>query len=218
MNHAMPHTDFWIIRHGETDWNAERRLQGWRDIPLNSNGLAQAQALGAHLSRRFGERAPSHIYSSDLLRAYHTALPYAQLANKEVKRLPGLRERNYGLLEGQLWSAISGVDSSQNHNLAMELDPSTDQAEDLRSFYDRIHGTLSELARLHRNETVVVVSHGGAIDMMWRAASGLPPDAPRAFTQRNTSINRLRIDDDRWDIISWAEVAHLAVPSETQAG
>ncbi len=206
----MSHTDFWIIRHGETDWNSERRLQGWRDIPLNANGVAQAQALGEHLLQHFADAEPAHIYSSDLERAYQTALPYARSRGKTVQRLHGLRERNYGVLEGQLWSALAGFDSARNHNLAIELDPVEHKAEDLATFYGRIRQTLNTLAQQHRNEIVMLVSHGGAIDMMWRAAGNYPPDAPREFTQRNTSINRLRIlEDDSWQILSWADAAHL---------
>lgn len=206
----MSHTDFWIIRHGETDWNAERRLQGWRDIPLNPNGIAQAQTLNAHLQGCFSDATPAHIYTSDLQRAYHTALPYAQSCNKPIHRLPGLRERNYGVLEGQLWSELTGLDSARNHNQAIELDRDEHKAEDLATFYTRIRQTLNALAQKHRNETVMIVSHGGAIDMMWRAAGKLTPDAPRQFTQRNTSINRLRIiNDDSWQIVSWADTSHL---------
>ncbi|AHG64675.1 histidine phosphatase family protein [Advenella mimigardefordensis] len=206
----MSHTDFWIIRHGETDWNAERRLQGWRDIPLNPNGIAQAEALNAHLQERFSDAGPEHIYTSDLQRAYHTALPYARSCDKPVQRLPGLRERNYGILEGQLWSALAGFDSAHTHNLAIELDPNEHKAEDLATFYTRIRQTLNTLAQKHRNETVMIVSHGGAIDMMWRAAGNLAPNAPRQFSQRNTSINRLRIiSDDSWQIVSWADTSHL---------
>lgn len=206
----MSHTDFWIIRHGETDWNAERRLQGWRDIPLNPNGIAQAEALNAHLQERFSDAGPEYIYTSDLQRAYHTALPYAQFCDKPIERLPGLRERNYGTLEGQLWSVLAGFDSANTHNLAIELDPDEHKAEDLATFYARIRQTLNTLAQKHRNETVMIVSHGGAIDMMWRAAGNLAPNAPRQFSQRNTSINRLRIiSDDSWQIVSWADTSHL---------
>ncbi|MGO1765743.1 hypothetical protein CAP48_08495 [Advenella sp. S44] len=206
----MSHTDFWIIRHGETDWNAERRLQGWRDIPLNTNGLAQAEALGSHLQSCFADDMPAHIYTSDLERAYRTALPYAQACSKPVKQLPGLRERNYGVLEGRLWSELTGFDSARNHNLAIELDQEQHQAEDLQTFFTRIRQTLNALAQKHKNETILVVSHGGAIDMMWRAARNVAPDAPREFSQRNTCINRLRIlTDDHWQIVSWADTSHL---------
>lgn len=206
----MSHTDFWIIRHGETDWNAERRLQGWRDTPLNANGIAQAQALSVHLQHYLAEAEPAHIYTSDLDRAYQTALPYALIQGKPVHRLHGLRERNYGILEGQLWSTLAGFDSARNHNLAIELDPEQHKAEDLATFYTRIRRTLNTLAQKHRNETVLIVSHGGAIDMMWRAAANLAPDAPREFIQRNTSINRLQIlNDEHWQIMSWADTAHL---------
>ncbi|MBK1779621.1 histidine phosphatase family protein [Advenella sp. WQ 585] len=206
----MSHTDIWIIRHGETDWNSERRLQGWKDIPLNDAGIAQAQTLCKHLNKHFFQVLPNHVYTSDLQRAYHTALPYARANTLNITALPGLRERNYGILEGKHWTALKEYNATREENLAIELNQEEHQAESLQTFYDRIRNTLLELATQHPNETLLLISHGGAIDMMWRAANQLPPHAPRAFTQRNTSINRLQISHEKkWSVISWADASHL---------
>ncbi|NLY64882.1 MAG: histidine phosphatase family protein [Alcaligenaceae bacterium] len=206
----MSHTDIWIIRHGETDWNSERRLQGWKDIPLNDAGIEQAKNLCHHLNNDFFQVLPNHIYTSDLQRAYHTALPFARANQLPITTLPGLRERNYGILEGKHWSILQEYNVVREENLAIELDPATHQAESLQVFHDRIKTTLLALAEQHQNETLLLISHGGAIDMMWRAANRVAPNAPRQFTQRNTAINRLQISSDRqWSVISWADASHL---------
>ena len=209
----MSHTDIWIIRHGETDWNSERRLQGWRDIPLNNAGIAQAENLCKHLNNNFFQVLPHHIYTSDLQRAYHTALPYADANKLSITTLPGLRERNYGILEGKHWSVLKEYNAIREENLAIELSQEKHQAESLQTFYDRISHTLQALAKQHLNETLLLISHGGAIDMMWRVANQLPPNAPRKFTQRNTSINRLQIShEQKYAVISWADTRHLEDP------
>lgn len=208
----MSHTDIWIIRHGETDWNTERRLQGWKDTPLNEAGIAQAENLCHYLNNDFFQVLPHHIYTSDLQRAYHTALPFARANQLPITTLPGLRERNYGILEGKHWSILQEYNVLREENLAIELDQATHQAESLQVFHDRIKTTLQALAEQHQNETLLLISHGGAIDMMWRAANRVAPDAPRQFTQRNTAINRLQISSDRqWSVISWADASHLPV-------
>ena len=88
-------TILWMVRHGETAWNAEGRVQGQTDVPLNEAGFAQARAVAAALS---GERF-SAIYSSDLLRVTQTAEPCAQALALPVRLDARLRERHYGMFE-----------------------------------------------------------------------------------------------------------------------
>ena len=86
-----------LIRHGETAWNAELRIQGHRDLPLNGSGLAQAEALAGRLA---GQRFDA-LYSSDLLRARQTAQPLADVLGLPVRLEPELRERHFGCCEGK---------------------------------------------------------------------------------------------------------------------
>jgi len=93
-------TEIWFIRHGETDWNRQRRLQGWQDIPLNEFGVNQASLLAARL-REEARHTPIHaIYSSDLQRAHATAVPVSEQLGLRVRVEPGIRERGFGVLEG----------------------------------------------------------------------------------------------------------------------
>src|SRR5690606_37128890 len=105
---SMHTTQFWLIRHGETQWNAERRLQGSLDIPLNSIGAEQADRLGQYLrSPRFGTRIDT-VISSDLCRAYDTAVMAAGHYELPIERNPLLRERCYGVYEGKDWTSLVG--------------------------------------------------------------------------------------------------------------
>lgn len=93
---SMMTTNICLIRHGETDWNKVRRIQGQTDIPLNDTGHAQAQAVAIR-AEKFKVDA---IYCSDLRRAYDTARQVAARCGLEVMVLPKLRERNYGIFQG----------------------------------------------------------------------------------------------------------------------
>ena len=90
-----------IVRHGETPWNAERRLQGHQDIPLNALGLAQARAAGTYLKEKHRQSCFSAVISSDLLRARQTAEAVGAALALPVELAPALRERHYGDFEGK---------------------------------------------------------------------------------------------------------------------
>lgn len=192
----MAITDFWIIRHGETDWNTTRRLQGWTDIELNSRGIRQAEVLSHYLANGFFSHPPDHIYSSDLQRAYFTAQTVADRFNLKVAQIHGLRERHYGILEGKHWTDLKDRDLQRQCGSAIELSETEHKAESLGVFYARIRETLLTIAQQHQGQTVLLFSHGGAIDMMWRMAKGLAHDAAREITQKNTAINHLQIDEN----------------------
>src|SRR3546814_10221871 len=97
----MHTTQFWLIRHGETQWNAERRLQGSLDIPLNTTGIEQAERLGPYLRSPLFDTRIDTVVSSDLGRAYDTALAAAGHFQLPIERNQRLRERCYGIYEGQ---------------------------------------------------------------------------------------------------------------------
>src|SRR5258708_2650508 len=96
----MRSTRLCLVRHGETAWNAEARVQGQLDVPLGETGLAQARAVASALrSESF-----SAIYSSDLMRARQTAAPAAKRLGLEVFLDPRLRERHYGVFQGMTYA------------------------------------------------------------------------------------------------------------------
>ena len=100
-------TEVWVVRHGETPWNVERRVQGWEDIPLNETGVRQAQALAKHLSRsRHHGNQIDAIYASDLQRARMTAEIVAEALSLPVIIDEGVRERHFGVLQGLIFSTM----------------------------------------------------------------------------------------------------------------
>lgn len=200
-----------LIRHGETRWNQEGRIQGWRDSPLTVAGIAQAQLLAARLAHERLDR----LYTSDLGRARATAAPIAARLGLEVEIDPGLRERAYGVLEGCTWPEAERA-YPEAHARVAARDPEfvVPGGESARAFHARVVEALARIAAEHRGRRVAVVAHGGVLGVVFRYASGLPLDAPRTHTLSNASVNYLRHDGRRLAIERWGDVAHLATESE----
>jgi probable phosphoglycerate mutase len=195
-----------LIRHGETAWNAEERMQGHEDVPLNERGCAQAKALGA----RFAGEPIHALYSSDLQRAFATARCISAATGHPVVRDARLRERHLGVLQGVLrHAAPEMVGEVYVRYRASDPDYVIPGGESTRQFAARVLACIDDLVQRHPGETVVVVAHGGVLDQLYRRAVGLPISGPRAFTLRNASVNRLEVEADRWSLGEWGDVRHL---------
>lgn len=216
-------TDIILIRHGETAWNAERRLQGHLDIPLNDEGLRQA-ALLAHALAGASPGASSgqpggkidHLVSSDLQRARQTAQAIADAHGLTLAIDPALRERGYGGFEGLLYSEIEArfpheFAAWQARDVEARLPEGKNRGESFHEFYDRAIAAILALAARHPGRTLAIVAHGGVLECAYRRALGLPLETPRDFKVFNASINRFRYHpaDNRLELQSWGEVAHL---------
>jgi probable phosphoglycerate mutase len=203
-------TTILLIRHGETAWNAERRLQGHLDIALNAEGERQAAALGEALA---GERIDL-VVSSDLMRARQTAAAIAGRRGQGLTQDPALRERCYGGFEGLLYSEIAArfpreFAAWQARNVDAQLPPGTNQGESFRQFFERVMGAILEHARRHPGKTLALVAHGGVLECAYRAALGLSLETPRDFKVHNASINRFVLEEGSLRLVSWGEVEHL---------
>lgn len=194
------------IRHGETAWNTESRIQGHTDIPLNDTGLWQAERVAQAL---LGEPLEA-VYTSDLLRARHTAERIAQAQQLSLSLDRCLRERHFGCMEGmtQLEIAERWPDQAQRWHAR---DPSfgPEGGETLQDFYDRCVGALTGLAQRHPGGSIAVVAHGGVLDCFYRVANRIPLDAPRAWKVGNATINRFLFNADGVTLIAWADDRHL---------
>lgn len=200
-------TELIVIRHGETDWNREQRFQGQIDVPLNATGHAQVRRLARALA---GERFDLLI-SSDLQRARDTAAPLQRPRAGAVTPLPGLREQSFGLLEGLDVPAVkTRYPQLWEQWLRYDADDALPGGESTRQFHARVLAAVRELALAHAGRTLVMVTHGGVLDMLWRTVHGLPLHGPRACAIPNTGINRLRWHGGTLDIVRWAEDTHLA--------
>ena len=203
-------TDLILIRHGETDWNRELRFQGHVDVALNDTGHEQARRLGLALA----QESIHHIVCSDLLRAQQTATPAAQQLGLPVIATVSLREQNFGVAEGLRADEVRSLHPRAWEDwLRFQADHGMAGGETPRQFHARVLAALGDIAGRHAGQTVLVVTHGGVLDMVWRSALTLGLDGPRRSEIPNAGISRIRIADpaapDRIDVIGWADVAHL---------
>jgi len=195
-----------VVRHGETAWNAEHRVQGQLDVPLNAIG--QAQALAA--SKVLAQETFDAIYSSDLSRARQTAQPTASAFSMEVRLEKGLRERHYGIFERLTYAEVkTRYPEDYARFEAREPDYAFRTGESLRDFSARSVSAISRIVDRHRDQSVLVFTHGGVLDKLYRFITGLPLSAPRDFGIPNAGLNRIEVSAAGWQIRAWADVAHL---------
>ena len=204
----MNATRLCLIRHGETRWNAERRLQGHTDIELNHRGRAQAIQVAAAL--KIVTLNFDAIYTSDLKRAADTANAIAQELKMPAIVMPELRERHFGALQGltipnaphikpDLWRA----------HIARDLDHELEGGESIAQFALRVQNVLRVMRERHSGKTVLLVSHGGTLDMMYRIASGQALNTARIVSVPNASLNWLIHDGQSWNVERWTDTSHL---------
>ena len=204
----MDATRILAIRHGETAWNVDTRIQGHLDIPLNETGLQQARWLAQALAERDAVQA---IYASDLARAHVTAQTIAQAMGLTVSLHPGLRERAFGDFQGRTFAEIEAELPDHAHHWRKRTPdwapPGT--GESLIALRDRVLATVDELAARHLGEQIVLVAHGGVMDVLYRAATRLDLQAPRTWQLPNTAVNRLLWTPGGLSLVGWADTTHL---------
>ena len=208
-------TELILVRHGETLWNRERRMQGQTDVPLSDVGFKQAHAVG----QRLANEKFTALYSSDLSRAYATAEAIAQACNKPIISDKALRERTFGIFEGLTSPEIAERYPQENERFASrEPDYVMPGGESSRAFYERGLACLTQIARTHAGERVIVVTHGLVLDTLYRAARGMDLVPRREAPLYNASLNTFRFQDECWTEIEWGDVAHLAEVGVTHYG
>ncbi len=203
----MQATRIIAIRHGETPWNVDARIQGHLDIPLNDLGLWQAAQAGKALA---GEPVAA-IYSSDLQRAFATAQAVAASTGAALTAERGLRERCFGSFEGQTFSDIE-ASHPEDALRWRKRDPDFVPAgggESLHMLRERISATVDRLAALHAGEQIVIVAHGGVMDVLYRLATRQDLQAPRTWALGNAAINRLLWTPEGLGLVGWGDVQHL---------
>ena len=203
----MEATRIIAIRHGETAWNVDARIQGQLDIQLNETGRWQARRCGDALA---GETL-SAIYSSDLGRAHETARCIADTTKVSVVANTGLRERRFGMFEGKTFDEIHSHWPDHAHNWRKripEWEP-PQGGESLLQLRERVTRTVSDLASRHRGEQIAVVAHGGVLDTLYRVATGQEVNSPRTWQLPNGAINRLLWTPEGFTLVGWSDTLHL---------
>lgn len=194
------------IRHGETAWNADGRIQGHRDIALNERGREQARALATALA----DETIGGVYASDLQRAIETAHAFAKPAGWAINIDVSLRERHFGAFEGLTFAEVE----QRWPEAALrwrQRDPgyAVGGGETLLDFRARCVAALTRLAAAHMGQTIAIVAHGGVLDMWYRAACGMDLESPRTWPMHNASVNRLLYTGEGFSLVGWGDVSHL---------
>jgi 2,3-bisphosphoglycerate-dependent phosphoglycerate mutase len=203
----MKETTLIVVRHAETTWNREKRMQGTTDTELSDVGRAQARAL----ARRLARATFSALYSSDLSRARDTAQVIAEHSRRQLMLEPRLRERAFGVFEG-LTSEEIRARYPEEYACFASRDPDYEVpgGESARGFTRRCLGCLTEIASRHSGEALVVVTHGLVLDSLYRAAHGLDHGVQRPVPLINASLNLFEYGSSTWRMVEWGDVSHLA--------
>ena len=205
----MPHgavTRILAIRHGETAWNVDTRIQGQLDVPLNDKGRWQATRVAAALA----DEGITALYSSDLQRAWQTAQPLAEATGLAPRPERGLRERAFGVFEGLTWAEIEERWPAQSERWRRR-DPEfgAEGGERLQDFYARAVAAAERLVQRHPGQTVLLVAHGGVLDCLYRAAARQPLQGARSWVLGNAAINRLLYSEQGFALVGWNDDRHL---------
>ncbi len=202
----MNSTRITAIRHGETAWNVDTRIQGQLDIGLNAKGRWQAERAGQALA---GDDIDV-VYSSDLWRAYDTALSVAKPHGLQVQADIGLRERGFGSFEGKTFAEIEAAFPEQSLLWRKRVpDFAPPGGESLLHLRERVVQCVQGLAQAHVGQHIVIVSHGGVMDVLYRVATGLDIQAARSWDLHNAAINRLLWNGQTLTLVGWADTSHI---------
>jgi probable phosphoglycerate mutase len=195
-----------VVRHGQTEWNVEARIQGQGDSRLTAEGLAQARRIASRLARE-----PFDVLvSSDLGRAAGTARAIAQRCAKPIVLDARLRERHFGVGEGMTYEEVDRAYPGAFARIR-NVDPDfvIPGGESRRQFHARVVSAMDSIAQAHDGRTIVVVTHGGVLATFFRHVHSIPLDVAHPIAITNASYNVLAHDGSRWSVETWSDNAHL---------
>lgn len=195
-----------LIRHGESVWNNEGRIQGWSDSPLSERGREQA----ALVARRLAAAGISAVYASPLLRARETADVIADKLGLKVEVDERLKELMLGELEGLTSEEVREQYPHVAHGWREDAWwVPIPGGERFRAFRRRVVEAMNEITERHADETIAVVAHGGSIGVWLAELLGLHPDKRLPFWLENTAVNIVELGGARPIIRLLNDTCHL---------
>ncbi|MBO8134477.1 2,3-diphosphoglycerate-dependent phosphoglycerate mutase GpmB [Dickeya fangzhongdai] len=206
----------YLVRHGETEWNVARRIQGQSDSPLTSGGEHQARLVAARVSKL----GITHIFTSDLGRTRRTADIISQACGDcPVIMEPALRELNMGVLEERLIDSLSLEEERWRKQLVDGTrDGRIPNGESMSELALRMQSVLAKCLALPEGSRPLLVSHGIALGCLLSTLLGLPAWAERRLRLRNCSLSRVDYQQSPWLAPGWivetaGDVSHLDAPA-----
>lgn len=204
----MISTTLIIIRHGETIWNREHRIQGHLDSALTPEGIAQAEACAVRLA----EEPIDAVVASDLKRVRHTAEILLAARALPIAFDAALRERCFGIGEGMTYAEMDGKYPQMFAQAGLvDSEFTLPNGETRAAFHTRVRDAITRLAKEHEGKHVLVVTHGGVLGVIYRWLNNLPLASSLRVAIPNVAYNRICVRPDCWSIDVWADTSHLAV-------
>ena len=201
----MGKTSFTVIRHGETDWNVSRQLQGWKNSNLTENGIKQAELTAEALKHKNFD----FLYTSSLRRALETTEIINKYHQLKIHIDNSLKERNFGVMEGlKQDEMLEKYPEVLTRYMQREEKYQIPEGESLVSFYNRVIDGVNAIAQSHSGKRILIVTHGGVLDCMMRRVFNYPLSAPRSFSIYNASVNRFSVTNGVWFLEEWGDISH----------
>lgn len=202
-------TRLFLVRHGQSTWNAEGRIQGWADPPLDETGHEQARRLAVRLAAE--EHGISALYSSPLLRARQTAEAVGLALELAVQTDDRLKENDVGLLAGLTGDEIERQfpEWIAARRASLEWVPPPG-GEDRDAFAKRAVAVMCDIVTHHLDQTVAVVSHGGTLGVYLAHLLEMPIHRSLPFQFDNTSLSVVKVSERRVRLFKLNDTAHLA--------
>jgi 2,3-bisphosphoglycerate-dependent phosphoglycerate mutase len=198
-------TELFLIRHGQTLWNQQRRLQGQMDSPLTEEGLKQA----GKLADRLADISFDAIYSSDLGRTMLTArIISAKLQGQQLYPDIRLRERNFGIFHGLNWEEImrrfpeEGLKEQETN-----ADYVIPEGESRKQVLNRCLSFVQDIAFKHQGKKILAITHGGIVSSLVRYVLNIPFDVPRRFYLPNAAVNIFEYNEKEWFLKTLGEIS-----------
>ena len=199
-------TEITIIRHGETIWNAQQRIQGHRNSKLSENGIRQAGLVAKSLAKREFDV----LISSDLERAAETAGIINKLLQLPLEYNKNMRERSFGIVEGMTLAEMKEKFPREYRSYKeRELGFKFSGGESIEQLFNRVTSEIEAIARKFENKKVLIVSHGLVLETMMYKTFNIKLNSSRVFSINNSSISSFYIDRDNWFLKEWGVIEHL---------